>query len=143
MGDTGLLLSHTFDENEEAENGLYRELFLGKLSVNEGMFYENIIAQMLTASGHRLFFYTHYDKIAKRNDIEIDFLISKGSRTKNKIYPIEVKSSDKYSYKSLVGFIDKYRNRIGGAYIIHPKNFRQENGITFLPCYMAFLLLKI
>ena len=140
MGDTGLLLSHTFGENDEVDKDLYKELFLGRLSVNEGMFFENMIAQMLVTSGHKLFFYIHYDKAAKRNDIEIDFLISKGSRTKNKIYPIEVKSSENYSYKSLLKFIDKYKSRIGGAYVIHPRNYSQKDGITFLPCYMAFLL---
>ena len=50
MGDTGLLISHTFDENEISDGELYREILLGKLSVNEGMFYENIIAQMLVAA---------------------------------------------------------------------------------------------
>ena len=140
MGDTGLLLSHTFDENDETDKGLYRELFLGRLSINEGMFFENAIAQTLRASGRRLFFYTHYDKTAKRNDIKIDFIISKGSKIKNKIYPIEVKSSDTYSYRSLQRFMARYSHRIGGAYIIHPKNYAEKEGITFLPCYMVFLI---
>ena len=69
MGDTGLLLSHTFYGNDETDKGLYRELFLGRLSINEGMFFENAIAQTLRASGRRLFFYTRYDKTAKRNNI--------------------------------------------------------------------------
>ena len=140
MGDTGLLLSHTFDENEEIAAELYRELFLGKLSINEGMFFENAIAQTLKTNGHRLFFYTHYDEQSKHNDIEIDFIISKGGKTKNKIFPIEVKSSEKYSLKSLLRFKEKYSRRIGGAYIIHPKNYKEEDGIIFLPCYMAFLI---
>lgn len=140
MGDTGLLLSHTFDENDETEAKLYKELFLGKLSINEGMFYENAIAQMLRANGHKLFFYTQYNKATKHNDIEIDFIISKGGKLKNKIYPIEVKSSDRYSCKSLERFMEKYKRRIGGAYLIHPKNYKEENGITYLPCYMAFLI---
>ena len=93
MGDTGLLLSHTFDENDETEAELYNELFLGKLSVNEGMFFENVVAQMLRVNGHKLFFYTQYNENTKHNDIEIDFIISKGGKLKNKIYPIEVKSS--------------------------------------------------
>lgn len=140
MGDTGLLLSHTFDENKKIDKNLYKELFLGKLSVNEGMFFENMIAQMLTCKGHKLFFYVHYDLKARRNDIEIDFLISRGGKTRNKIIPIEVKSSEKYSCKSLLRFMEKYKNRIDGAFVIHPKNYSQKDGITFLPCYMAFLL---
>lgn len=140
MGDTGLLLSHTFDENDETEAELYNELFLGKLSVNEGMFFENVVAQMLRVNGHKLFFYTQYNENTKHNDIEIDFIISKGGKLKNKIYPIEVKSSERYSSKSLQKFIEKYRRRIGGAYLIHPKNYKEENGITYLPCYMTFLI---
>lgn len=136
MGDTGLLLSHTFDENEISDGEMYKELLLGKLSINEGMFYENLVAQMLTSAGHKLYFYTHYDEKAHRNDIEIDFLISNGSKLKYKIFPIEVKSSDRYTIASLLKFRDKYRQRLGESYVIHPKNYREEDGITYLPPYM-------
>ena len=92
MGDTGLLVSHAFDENELSDGELYKEILLDKLSINEGMLYENTIAQMLTANGHKLYFYTHYNKEKHRNDIEIDFLLSNNSKLKYKMYPIEVKS---------------------------------------------------
>ncbi len=95
MGDTGLLISHTFDENEISDGELYREILLGKLSVNEGMFYENVIAQMLVAAGHKLYFYTRYNEEKHRNDMEIDFILSNQSKLKYKIFPIEVKSNDK------------------------------------------------
>ena len=140
MGDTGLLLSHTFSDNDTVDPNLYKELYLGKLSVNEGMFFENVIAQTLRASGHKLYFYTHYDQKAKRNDMEIDFVISRGGKIKNKIYPIEVKSSDNYSYPSLSKFKEKYNKRIGNAYVIHTKQYSEKDGIIFLPCYMAFLI---
>jgi predicted AAA+ superfamily ATPase len=140
MGDTGLLISHTFDENEISDGELYRELLFGKLSLNEGMFYENAIAQMLVASGHKLYFYVHYDKNKHRNDIEIDFIISNRSKLKYKIFPIEVKSSERYSTLSLSRFREKYSQRIGGSYIIHPKNLKDENGVLYLPAYMAFCL---
>jgi predicted AAA+ superfamily ATPase len=140
MGDTGLLISHTFDENEISDGELYRELLFGKLSLNEGMFYENAIAQMLVASGHKLYFYVHYDKNKHRNDIEIDFIISNRSKLKYKIFPIEVKSSERYSTLSLSRFREKYSQRIGGSYIIHPKNLKEENGVLYLPAYMAFCL---
>ena len=61
LGDTGLLVSHAFDENELLENEVYKQILAGKLGINEGMLYENAIAQMLAANGHRLFFYTHYN----------------------------------------------------------------------------------
>lgn len=140
MGDTGLLVSAAFNENEISDNELYRELLYGKLSINEGMIYENAIAQMLVANGHKLFFYTKYNSNKHRNDIEIDFLISNNSKLKYKIYPIEVKSSSRYSLTSLTRFDDSYKERIGGKYIIHPKNLKQEGNTLFLPAYMTFCL---
>lgn len=80
MGDTGLLVSHAFDENELLEDEVYKQILSGRLSMNEGMLYENVIAQMLTANGHKLYFYTHYNDEKHRNDIEIDFLLSNNSK---------------------------------------------------------------
>lgn len=140
MGDTGLLISHTFDENEIADEELYKEILLGKLSLNEGMFYENTIAQMLVAGGHKLYFYTRYNEEKHRNDIEIDFIISNKSKLKYKIFPIEVKSKEKYSTTSLGRFKEKFSRRIGECYVIHPKNLKEEDNTLFLPAYMAFCL---
>lgn len=140
MGDTGLLISHTFSENEITDNALYKELLFGKMSVNEGMFYENAIAQMLVANGHKLFFYTRYSEEKHRNDIEIDFLISNNSKLKYKVYPIEVKSSERYTTKSLTRFAEHFRQRIGGCYVIHPKNLKVEGNTTYIPAYMTFCL---
>lgn len=140
MGDTGLLISHTFDENEIADADLYREILFGKLSVNEGMFYENVIAQMLVANGHKLYFYTRYNAEKHRADIEIDFIVSNNSKLKFKIFPIEVKSSDRYTVKSLTRFDEVFRNRIGHGYVIHPKNLKVEDGVVYLPAYMTFCL---
>ena len=141
MGDTGLLVSHAFDENELLEDEVYKQILAGKLGINEGMIYENAIAQMLTANGHKLFFYTHYNDEKRRNDIEIDFIISNNSKTKYKIYSIEVKSSARYSASSLLRFREKYSSRIGECYIIHPKNLGlNKDGILCLPPYMVMCL---
>ena len=140
MGDTGLLISHTFDENEIADEQLYREILLGKLSVNEGMFYENVVAQMLVAAGHKLYFYTKYDNATHRNEIEIDFILSNNSKLKYKIYPIEVKSSEKYTTKSLTRFNEKFHSRIGRSYVIHPRNLKKEADTLCIPAYMSFCL---
>ncbi|MDE5877600.1 MAG: AAA family ATPase [Muribaculaceae bacterium] len=140
MCDTGLLISHTFDENEISDNALYREMLFGKLSVNEGMFYENVIAQMLVAAGHKLYFYTHYNKDKHRNDIEIDFLLSNNSKLRYRVYPVEVKSTDRYTTSSLDKFDERFHERIGGSYIIHPKNLKTECNRLFIPPYMAFCL---
>ena len=92
MGDTGLLISHAFTPSEIADGELYKQILHDNLSVNEGMLFENAISQCLAANGYKLFFYTRYNEEKHRNDIEIDFLISNGSKTKPKIFPIEVKS---------------------------------------------------
>lgn len=140
MGDTGLLVSHAFDENELLEDEVYKQILSGKLGINEGMLYENMIAQMLTANGHRLFFYTHYNEEKKRNDIEIDFILSNNSKTKYKMYPIEVKSGTNYSIESLLRFREKYKSRIGECYIIHPRNLTVKDDILCIPPYMTICL---
>lgn len=140
MGDTGLLVSHAFDENELLEDEVYKQILAGKLGINEGMLYENMIAQMLTANGHRLFFYTHYSEDKKRNDIEIDFILSNNSKTKYKMYPIEVKSGTNYSIESLLRFREKYKSRIGECYIIHPRNLTIKDDILCIPPYMTICL---
>ena len=140
MGDTGLLLSHTFSEKEIVNDELYKQLLNDKLSINKGMLFENLIAQMLTARGYDLYFYTHYSPEKHRNDIEIDFLLSNGSKTNFKVNPVEVKSSKNYTTLSLDAFVRRFKQRIGTAYVIHPKNYRIDNGIIYLPVYMTFLL---
>jgi len=140
MGDTGLLVSHAFSENDITETNLYRNILFDKLSINEGMLYENAIMQMLTANGHHPYFYTNYNKEKHRTDIEIDFIITEGGKIREKIIPIEVKSSSKYSTVSLERFMTKFKNRISCAYVIHPRNLLLKDGITCIPPYMTFCL---
>ena len=140
MGDTGLLVSHTFDENELSDGQLYKQILNDNLSINEGMLFENAIAQSLVSNGYSLYFYTKYNKEKHRNDMEIDFVISKGNKINPKIYPIEVKSSKKYTTKSLDKFIETYYQRIGQAYIIHTKNLVKKDNIICIPSYMTFCL---
>ena len=140
MGDTGLLVSHSFDEKALADSELYRQIINDNLSVNEGMLFENAIAQCLVANGYPLFFYTHYNEDKHRNDIEIDFIISNGSKTKPRIYPIEVKSGKRYTVKSMERFMDKFGARIGNGYVIHTKNLSIKDNIIYIPSYMTFCL---
>lgn len=140
FGDTGLLVSHAFDENELLENEVYKQILEGELSLNEGMLYENVIAQMLVANGHKLYFYTHYNEEKHRNDIEIDFLLSNNSKLKYKLYPIEVKSGKNYTTNSLKRFKEKYADRIGECYVIHPRNLSVKEDILCIPPYMTICL---
>jgi len=140
MGDTGLLVSHAFSENEITDEQLYKQIMDGKLSLNQGMLYENVISQIITASGRKLYFYTRYSESKHRNDIEIDFLISNESKTKFKISPIEVKSSKNYTTSSLIAFKEIFNKRIDKQIIVHPKNYSEEDGVIKIPPYMMFLI---
>ena len=93
MADTGLLISHTFDEKTIAAEKLYSRLLLNKLEINKGMLVENIVAQMLCAAGHKLYFYSSYSKSYAAERMEIDFLVQKPSLTnRHNISPVEVRS---------------------------------------------------
>lgn len=140
LGDSGLLLSHTFSPKEIQDAELYKKLLNGTLAINQGMFFENLVGQMLRANGHELYFYTHYSPEKHRNDIEIDFLLSNGRKTDFRILPVEVKSSKNYKTASLAEFRKRFKKRISGSVVIHPKNLKEEDGILYIPVYMAFLL---
>ena len=107
--------------------------------MNEGILYENAIAQMLVSNGH-LYFYTSYNETKHRNDIEVDFIISNNSKLKYKMYPIEVKSGKRYTTNSLIKFKERYKTRIGECYIIHPRNLILKDDIICIPPYMTICL---
>ena len=136
MGDTGLLVSLAFNENEIMEQQLYKQIMNEKLSLNQGMIYENMISQMIVAMGRKLYFYTRYNEEKHRNDIEIDFLLSNESKMNFRMYPIEVKSSKNYSAISLDKFKELYEKKIAISYIVHPKNLLVDGEIIKIPPYM-------
>lgn len=141
MGDTGLLVSHAFDVRGIVSEELYRKLMFGKLEVNQGMLVENIVAQMLRASGHRLYFFSNNSRTSAEDRMEIDFLISKPVITsRHNISPIEVKSGSRYALASLKKFMVKYDNHLSSPYVLHDKDLKVEDGIVFLPLYMTPLL---
>ena len=140
MGDTGLLISHAFDENGLLSEEIYKKLLFDKLEVNKGMLIENIVAQMLVASGHKLYFYANSSTEAI-NRMEIDFLIAKskiGSR--HNISPIEVKSSNRYTLSSIKKFMQQFREQLNEPIVLHPSDLKFENDIVYLPLYMTPLL---
>lgn len=141
MGDTGLLISHAFDENGIVSGEIYRKLLFDKPEVNTGMIIENITAQMLTAAGHKLYFYANPDRENCEDRMEIDFLISKSRVTnRHNISPIEVKSSRNYTLSSLRKFMRKYGEQLHTPYVLHPADLKTEDGIVYLPLYMTPLL---
>ena len=138
MADTGLLVSHAFDERSLADEQIYKKILLDKLEVNMGMVMENVVAQMLRAAGHRLYFYSNPSRDDAESRMEIDFLTAKPSVTnRHNIVPIEVKSSKRYRLSSLRKFIAKYPSQLHTPYVVHPNDLKVEDGIVFVPLYMT------
>ena len=138
MGDTGLLISMVMRTGED-RGLLYRSLIFDKLGTNQGAIIENIVAQMLTANGHDLFFHEYMyrpEESENEKKYEIDFLLSR----EKKLSPIEVKSSGYQTHKSFDYFIKKYPIKVGERFILYPKDQRCENGIRYLPLYMTMCL---
>ncbi len=140
MCDTGLLTSMILSENSVVPNELYKKIMSGKVSFNKGMLYENVVAQSLKFKNKKLYFYTHYNPKKKRNDIEIDFLLS--DVQSGKVVPIEVKSSKNYTSISYDKFKSLFKKRIGTSYIIHPKVFSEDENGYRVPAYMIFALFE-
>ena len=141
MADTGLLISHSFDENEIVSEEIYKKLLFGNLEVNEGMIFENIVAQMLVSAGHKLYFYSNSSRDDRNSRMEIDFLIAKSKVTnRHNISPIEVKSGKNYTLSSINKFKSKYAEELNTAFVLHTKDLQEKDGIIYLPVYMAWLL---
>ena len=141
MADTGLLISHAFDENSIVSEDVYKKLLLGKLEFNEGMVVENIVAQMLAASGHRLYFYSNPCRDDASERMEIDFLIAKQKITsRHNISPLEVKSGKGYGLTSLQKFRRKFAQQLNTPYVLHSADIMDKDGMICLPLYMTPLL---
>ena len=136
MMDTGLLVSLAYSDGSYLENELYKAILLDKLGINEGMMVENIVAQCLRTNGHKAFFYKETDPERRKTTMEIDFLI----RSNNKIIPIEVKSGSSKSIHSLEKFKEKFRKKVGQPIVLHHGEIKEENGVLYLPYYMASVL---
>ena len=129
--DIGLFITLSYKDKDFTENLIYDKLLSDKLDANLGYVYENAVAQILVAKGNNLFYYT--EKSETSNHLhEIDFLLSSGT----KICPIEVKSGNYKTFKSFDDFCNKFSSRIGEKYIVHTKDYKRENGVTFIPVYM-------
>lgn len=133
--DTGLFTTLMFKDKDFTENIIYEKLLNDKLGTNLGYLYENVVAQLLTCNGNELFYYTFFNE-SSRHNYEIDFLIAK----KNKVCPIEVKSSGYKTHKSLDKFSIKFSNRILQKYLVYTKDFSKDKDILCLPTYMISFL---
>lgn len=135
VADTGLFVTMLFWDKDFAENIIYQKLLADKLEANLGYIYENLVAQMLTAAGNKLFYYTFQKD--EKHFYEIDFLLARGS----KICPIEVKSSGYKKHTSLDAFRSKYSARIKNSYILYTKDLQTgDNELMYLPVYMTGMI---
>lgn len=139
LGDTGLLITQIMRSNDETEEDIYKALIFDHLGINQGMIFENMVAQMLRASGHELYFHEFMysgQKKGKEKKYEIDFLSVKNK----KICPIEVKSSNYRTHKSIDYLCEKYPIKVQDKYIIYTKDLQFSEGIYCIPIYMTMLI---
>ena len=135
LNDTGLFVTLAFWDKDVTENVIYQKLLSDKLSANMGYVYENVVAQMLTAAGSKLFYHTWPTESEKHN-YEVDFLLSRGS----KIWPLEVKSSGYKTHASLDAFCEKFSQRVGERFLIYTKDLRRDGTTTLLPVVMTMMI---
>lgn len=135
IADIGLFVTMAFWDRNFADNVIYQKLLADKLEANLGYIYENLVAQMLTASGNKLYYYT-FEKDSK-HFYEVDFMLSRG----DKICPIEVKSSGYKTHASLDEFRAKYSGRIKNSYLIYTKDLmKSDNELMYIPFYMTGMI---
>lgn len=135
LSDTGLFTTLAFMDKDFTENIIYEKLLSDKLDTDLGYLYENMVAQTLYASGNKLFYYT-FPKDESKHNYEIDFMISK----KNKICPIEVKSSGYKTHASIDSFATKFSSKIGQKYLVYTKDLRKDGDLLCIPIYMTMFL---
>ena len=135
LNDTGLFITLAFWDRDATENVIYQKLLNDKLPADLGYVYENAVAQILTAAGNKLFYYTWPTESGKHN-YEVDFLLSRGV----KLWPLEVKSSGYKTHASLDAFCDKFSSRIGERFLIYTKDYRKDGATILLPVFMTMFL---
>ncbi len=131
VSDTGLFVTLAFWDKDFTDNIIYQKLWADKLSTNLGYIYENVIAQMLRASGHELYYHTFQN--TSNHNYEVDFLLSKS----DKLVPIEVKSSGYKTHKSLDVFCEKYSSRIGERILLYTKDYQKDGPTQCIPVYFT------
>ncbi|MBO4327489.1 MAG: ATP-binding protein [Clostridia bacterium] len=137
LSDIGLFTTMLFNSADKAHTKIYSKLLSDKLDANLGYMYENVAAQMIAASGSKLFY--HIWK--KEDDVhyyEVDFLMASNA----KIVPIEIKSSNVNTHKSISEFCTKYSKRVYKQYLFSQKDVGHKEQLIFKPIYMLPFVLE-
>lgn len=136
VADTGLLVTQAIEDGTVLEEEVLKAIMFDRVGMNEGMFLENVVAQLLVAAGHKLYFYSRVDKQDFHNNIEIDFLV----RRQKRICPVEVKSGAYRKHTSLDRFVNKFHDKAGMGYIVCTKDLEKGENIMRVPVYMTYYL---
>jgi predicted AAA+ superfamily ATPase len=137
LSDTGLFVTLMFIDRPITENDIYAKLLSDKLPANLGFLYENLIAQMIAASGRELFYHT-WEKANSTHYYEIDFLVSEGS----KINAFEVKSSGTGKHESIKTFYKQFSQNVNTIYLLSQKDVGKEENLLLKPFYLMPFLIK-
>ena len=136
--DTGLLVSHAFDENALAAQDVHNRILADDIALNEGMLVENVVAQLFAAAGRKLYFYSNRTRKDKRDRMEVDFLLSRSKLDQaGNVRPVEVKSGRNATHRSLDKFVAKFGRYVEKPYLLWMKDRETRGGVDFLPIYMA------
>ena len=124
MVDTGLLCSQLLKKMQFS-------VMNGEIDINEGALTENFVACALAANNVALHYYD------KKSKLELDFVIP----DENGITIIEVKSGAEYKrHASLNNAIASNAMKIDRSIVLSANNVEVDNGIIYLPLYMAALI---
>lgn len=112
------------------EDGTQSDILRGNLFAYKGAIFENLIADIFTKMGRRLYYFR------KDSGLEVDFLM----RYKGLCTLVEVKAKDGNvkSTKTILSHPDKYH--VERAIKLADLNVGDNGAILTLPLYMAFLL---
>ena len=124
-------------ERPVKENDVYAKLLSDKLPANLGFLYENLVAQMIAASGRELFYHT-WEKSGSTHYYEVDFLISEGS----KVNAFEIKSSGSGKHESIKVFDKKFSKNVHDIYLLSQKDVGKEENLLLKPFYLMPFLIK-
>lgn len=137
LGDTGLLIDLAFNGGESfIDNEYYQAIMMDRLHINEGMFIENLVAQALRANNHMIRYNSKSDPVSKKITREVDFLIRDGM----KVTPIEVKSSNKFSTKSLKDLKKCFNNKIGKQIALYDGDTKIVEDIFYYPYFVVTVI---
>jgi hypothetical protein len=137
MSDIGLHVTMLFNDTEVVRDDIYKKLLSDKLDADLGYLYENVIAQLIRASGRDLYYHT-WLKNNSSHYYEIDFLVT----SKNKVVPIEVKSSSVRNHESIDQFAVKYSKYVGTCYLVSQKDVSTDGSLKLKPIYMVPFILE-